>query len=401
MSYLSRWFELQENFGNGTANFAKDFSKKVGQAYCGIWAKYPNLLKLNPFTKGFMNGMCSNIGGSVPVVVPPPFQGGQCNFGYQLFMRFSRTQLFAGQCQNVKDPSASSPLQLFATVWGPIQSVTLSQPKTATCGSGFSAFSVVCHGDYSGSRKANPVTVTKQLTNPVGETLYTNIDELVVTPVGGVPDTCGDLPSTYPPDPPLEEGDFIQDIDVNIYDGTGVSIDTVSIDVDFGWNTVNNNGFNLSFPIAINAGDVNVTLDFEGVNVTNNPNGSGGDSTITLKEPFNPDDFKVSDDSNPDPDGVEEEEVINEKIAWVAVKITQFPNKGKTILHSDPLDNDYFAGYLNWLYEDGESLSYSESIPIRKERMIFKSPRESVGYRIYAVNDAKLKATPYVSKDGE
>lgn len=383
------------------AGGVKDFA-------CSIWNRFPyEYVPNNPVTspiKYLWNANCAMPPTSQPPVVtpPPPFQGGQCNFGYQLFMRFDRTQLFAGQCQNVQDPSTGSPLQVFATVWGPVQSVFLSQPKSATCGNGFSGFSIVCHGDYAGARQANPVTVVKQLTNPIGETLYTNIAELVVTPVGGVPDTCGNPPAVFPPGNPPSSETF--NVTVNDNDTT--------IDIPVTWNG------DVNIPITFNAGGVNITFDFGGIDFswngdiniggnganpfpekppvtigpgTNSPGGGGtnpspGEPFVIQKPPI------IVEPPTP----LDEPPPPGEEIIYVEITVLSIFNDIKNaIINVNPSDSVYFAGYVAWTIEGAPLATIAPEIPIRRQRNLFRKPDEFDGFKVRAINGASLSVTTF------
>jgi hypothetical protein len=94
------------------------------------------------------------------------------------------------------------------------------------------------------------------------------------------------------------------------------------------------------------------------------------------------------------PDGVE----INEEkppeievLDWVLVTITKFPpEKEKTIIQKVEANNDYFAGYFNWIVTlDGVDYR-TPSLPVRKTKNAYKAPDNLKTYAVYSVNGAEF-----------
>ena len=94
------------------------------------------------------------------------------------------------------------------------------------------------------------------------------------------------------------------------------------------------------------------------------------------------------------PDGVEIDEEKPPEIEvldYVLVTITKFPSiKEKTIVQKIEANNDYFAGYFNWIVDNGGSEYREPSIPIRKSKNAFKAPDNVKKYAVYGVNDAEF-----------
>ena len=103
-------------------------------------------------------------------------------------------------------------------------------------------------------------------------------------------------------------------------------------------------------------------------------------------------------DGNLEGEEVEEEEIEAEEIKWVLVDIVRTPHKGKVILHSSPANNDYFAGYLSWMIKAKSGKYHLPQVPIRKKKTAIQAPIGAVGYNMYAVNGASLRAKVYIQK---
>jgi hypothetical protein len=73
------------------------------------------------------------------------------------------------------------------------------------------------------------------------------------------------------------------------------------------------------------------------------------------------------------------------------VTITKFPpEKEKTIIQKVEANNDYFAGYFNWIVTlDGVDYR-TPSLPVRKTKNAYKAPDNLKTYAVYSVNGAEF-----------
>ena len=80
------------------------------------------------------------------------------------------------------------------------------------------------------------------------------------------------------------------------------------------------------------------------------------------------------------------------------VTVTTPPEKRKTILRPNPIDNTFYAGWFRWTVEiDGISYGLPE-LPINKPSIIFRRPDEATGYRLHTTNGAKVKTQKLIQK---
>lgn len=166
---------------------------------------------------------------------------------------------------------------------------------------------------------------------------------------------------------------------------------------------------NFTFPLNLTANNIDVTVDFGGITINlpggdpyppsnNNDNNFPPEVTIRRPPAINNDNYEpVVPEEEPPPEGEEKKEEKGVDIAFIKVDIITPPVRGKTILQPNEEDNDYFAGYFNWLVNaDGDYRLTQE--PIRKKRQIFIPPDYVTGYSVYAVNGAKFRVTRFVTK---
>lgn len=364
--------QLPGQMARGTVDFA-----------CDIWNDYtsyfyeatPSLPFGNFAVRQFWNTLCYSPPDLPLTPPPPPFLGGQCDFRYALT---GTVDVFPSSVNCTRDPSAVS--NLSGTFWGPILSVFVAEPFGA-CG-GFRSVKIECHGIGANARLAAPV-VLNVLSSPYGRFLQLN--DVTLTPVGGVPDVCGDPPTDYDTiNPPPAPGELTYDI---VLEGDKTNNFTPTLI----WNEID---FSVPIKFDFQVGDV--TLDLGGVDINFD---LGNDWKLNDRDappPTAPDLYEppenLEEDPSPD-DQTDADETDDPSIRFVQIEITTSPLFGRqnTILQPNPEDSTFFAGYFCWTYQGAKFPDQ----PIRKLKNIYRNDVGADGFRYYSINGAGLKHTIY------
>lgn len=186
-----------------------------------------------------------------PAPESPPFTGGQCQFCYAVAV--TRTVDDPG------GPTTNGQATNTLGLWGPIGWVGKRETDE---GSVFRRHEVVfsSFGSCTAPRLAAPIE-TAVANDLLLRTGTFTIDRVLVTPVGGVPDTCGDPPIPPPTSDP-DSRRFPIDFDFTYEDGTDFNITGI---VNFGvayFDTDFNVNVNLNFQIEPNISFTgNINLD--------------------------------------------------------------------------------------------------------------------------------------------
>lgn len=323
-------------------------------ALCGLASKYPSTWAAPPYTRGWVNSACNDAGlPGFPAPADLP-RGGQCDTIYVVeytaisnFGNFDRVSQIRGPI-----------LDIYAVQGGNILADVLrGEPP--------SRLTIVFDG-------AGP---------------YTDVDIKSIERLDGLPDDCGNSPDYYPPDPAIDFNDFT--ITINHTDGS-VQNYTTSTNIS--------NSTSISF----NGGGTTIKIGNDGVSISDGDDSAvkddppSSDTTTTFIPEDDPEKFDINKYPAPgdEEEGLDELEVENDMVDWVLVEIAVPPVKGKTILQNNPEDNDYFAGYFSWIINVGSAYRLEQQA-IRKRLTAFRAPENISGYRIYAVNGAKLAITEY------
>jgi hypothetical protein len=415
------------DLAQGAGGFVGDMAKGAFTWVCEMYEKYPNNWVLSDFGKGLLDSTCP----TMPVDLPqkfPPFSGGQCPIGYEIrsYLKVKRWDRSLAGCPG--NEIGDVYLLAVARINGPITNISwsVSSPSSACSGitESFNQATMTVTNeagattfDPTGVRQAKDTEPTSfeevsgaaQLsTSSYFMPPYTE-GTVFIQPINpGDLDNCGDPEPVFPPDPPLDPNDYNKPINV---------------DNDFGPGNPNNNNFdvtlvyeptvpNFEFPINVTVGDVNINIDVDEINIGGEGDGPGDvvpkdkldkiDDTVTdinnkvdnlpgNEEPIEEDNY----DTEPPTETETEEQVDDELIEWVRIDIINPPTHKMTILGNVVEDTVYFAGYFRWVYNDGYT---GEGIPIRYSKTQFKKPGGATGYRLYAINGAKLKTTIYKEK---
>lgn len=399
------WDDLKDDngdFGSQLANNARNFA-------CRLWEQYPkNFVGDNPVSapiKWFWNQVCEQPPLEQPPQQPdpPPFSGGQCNFRYNLFLRFNRVDLVGPsgnqECVTSADPQAHFPIDPYGNrgyFWGPIGGVKLVTFDNTNCG-GFLNIQVLCHGVGSNTRLSTQQWVQVNIlpggTGSSGR--LTGIAQQQVKPYPGSPsDTCGDLPPDFPDSEPPEPGEEIYN--VNIKDG-----DDLSLEFPLIWNDVD---FKIPLKFDFEVGDIH--FNFDGIDLNFNPNNDWklNNNNQSINQKFQlfldsggggggiPDLEDLDEETEEE---IEEKEEENPKIEAVLIEVVSVPKKGKTIVLPNSEDNTFFAGYFSWTLNGFRGVE----MPIRKKKNVYVKPSWANGFRAYTVNLAKINVSTYKSVD--
>lgn len=381
---------------------------------CNIWNSFPSeYVPNNPVTspiKYFWNSSCAMPPTSQPPVVPPPppYTGGQCDVRYNLYIKYRRVDVGGSPpnqtCNESDDPFNVSvpPFGLRGTFWGPIEAVFLTGEKTTFCGNGFWQLGVRCHGESAFPRNPNIVDVVSTIVPFSSGTLITQLKEIVVQRVDGLPDNCGNPSGGFPPGAPpaptvfnidIDDGDSIINIpvtwngDINIPLTFGIEGVTINFDfggISFNWNgdiNIGGNGknpFPEAPPVVITPGD--------------DPPGGGG----TNPKPGDPDVIEkppiIVDPENP----LDESPPPGEEIVYIEITVNDiFDNARYAIINIDPSKSVYFAGYVAWTLGTSPGFTLAPEIPIRREKNLFRKPEEYDGFKVTAINGAQLTVKTY------
>ena len=264
------------SFFEQSGNLAAEFSEKLRDGIvthtCNLWSAYPKFFTNNKnpatsWTRGYMNQVCSPI--QPPVPLPPPnFTGGQCTgIPYTVTVRVKTAS-------NTNSGFTQDATRTF-TVIGPVTDLQFIPSGTfgSTASSQFGGFTVFRHDIRLASNAGNPFLVGSAF-NLIGGQPTDPPNEIFIISVvrdDGLPDNCGSLPPSYPPEVRPTQIDLSTTINITNLDGTDNFFDLT-------WNQVDAN-FNFPFNFKLNG--INVTLSLGGLtihgnnNITNNNGGDG------------------------------------------------------------------------------------------------------------------------------
>lgn len=368
---------------------------------CFLWRTYPyNFTNNIPVTapiRYFWNSICQDPPVNQPPTKPnnPSFTGGQC---LCTVYTVNYTRTFSGGSPANSNANATG---ITGAVYGLRH--TFEQGVSTNVVRSFILHDECVAGVPTGGTK---LTSIGQSSGPTLGPNYHNLFFITsVVPTSG-PDTCGNVDPGYPPNTPPSSQNF------NV---------TINEDNDTSYNLVFNWNGDFNIPLKFTGPNVNVYLDFNGINFEwnndfNLPDGSKNpftDRPPIVRPPWSrppggggsnpsPGDEGVEEQPPVDVtpvDPVEEEDGTDERILWIKIVILNPPPDRFVIRSVIPEDNTYFAGYLAWTKATlGGIENVSPEIPIRRETTIVRKPDEYSGYRVRATNTATLRVTTYTEK---
>ena len=92
-----------------------------------------------------------------------------------------------------------------------------------------------------------------------GQGFTGQVTSISVTPDNGEPDVCGDPEPSYPPDPTIDPDDFNKTTNINIRNSVGDITGVINVPLMFNVDSL------VSFPITVNIGGKDITLDEDGI----------------------------------------------------------------------------------------------------------------------------------------
>lgn len=362
MGILKTLGEFQNDIIGDALDIPTQVTKGAAQFVCGIRAKYPNTFFDRSIGRAIMNQICRVVDVPQSNIVPPSFLGGQCvNSTYAVVVNF---ELY-------NDTGVTQRTQItFNGVPGAISGVIGTRTRDAPY---VAAILVLVNPE-----PANLGVIER----PVGGIYESSrVVSFTVSPEPGQLDNCGNLGSSYPPDPPIDSNDFKGTYQVCDFDETGTEIECYEVPID-----VNPDDL-IDFPICFEVDGIRICIDAEGFTKADDV------------QPEEPPIDELCPDEPEEGDKVEEE-VPN--IEWVTVEIVEFKPENKIIAQVEEEDSDHFVGYISWTTKVGNKQYTMNTLPIRKLRNAFKAPDGATGYRVYSTYGAKLKTTAHKSKkEGE
>lgn len=361
------------DFGIKLANAARN-------AGCQLFSEYPGALIPGPldiFAVGVWSGFCKGSSSPLPTEPVPPFTGGQCP-GHRYNVHIDV----------IHPPFGVTPMD--TTVYGPISAITANTGFDST---GFALGFNIDAYDYTG-------TATVFHTALGGGTPATGIEGIAVTPLDGVPDTCGDPPVQYPT-ATIPTGGNVFTITaaipgittqpeyfatVNVPPTTGSGSESATLpSIDISPSVLSPS---LNIPITLNADLGGVNFNFNGDST--NAGDNAKKAAIQTSPPAKPSDSSLTQDVRAPGDNYR---LGIANLAYVQIDITEFPSKGKTQFGTGESPNVYFAGWFEYLL-GGQTLQREH---IWFNGQIFINQNKADGYTYVLTNQTAGYAIEYIS----
>lgn len=390
MSIFKTWYDWVQDLGQQTGDFSQQVSTGLVKVWCGVANKYPNLTAFNPFGRGLLESYCPLAGAPTPPDAEG-FTGGQCDgVAYVCTGIYVNGNVNRGGCYETKTWTSNP-------IVGAVTGLYFSSADGASVNVENSVGQrQICNDDGTGTILRNSARQCGYTTVSAPQAYAGFIKIVECHPADDSPDVCGDLFPTFPPDPPIDPDDFQGNIVYNVFnvDGDPIYNDILNYQVNINPGDTNN--------IDIDLGGINFNFGADGINTKDVPVTPTPDPNIRI--PFIPDDFTRFFPWNPAPEPeeeplpVEEEEVEDPEIVWVLVDIIEYPTGGKAVFNSNAADSVFDAGWFHWTISTPSGTFRLPAQAIRSPKSAFKAPIDSVGYRMYARNGARLGSTLYKQK---
>lgn len=406
---VNDFFDFQSNLGEALgeqgAKFRQAVEEKAGQFACDLWNAYPDKItgNRNLFTsmaRGYMQQMCA------PDNPPPPPIPAECEPRVFVFGRAIGKNLFGGYCDEGiywrsgntipwNDIENNTDVQLVLGVKWVIVGASGTEYRVQQINR--TQYHQRYEGNVPGGGSERPVSgECENVLNTITymDNAYTT-DITIGVPVPPSCDESIEYPETNPPDV----------ITYNTVINEGDDYTELNFEVEYSPTN------NLEFPLTMNVNNsLDLTLDFGGWTFSNPVDTSPPGHKIVEDVPTKDEDTKCITPTKPpsseelmeepptdceEGEEVEDCEEIKEGIEWVLIDVTTLPIKDKTIIHSDPENNTFFAGYFSWIVNAGAAYRLEQQ-PIRKRRNAYKAPDGTQGYRAYTVNGAKIAIRQFI-----
>lgn len=388
--------------------------KQAKNAACQLWHNYPKeFVGDNPVSAPIRyawNALCQEppTDQNPTLPPPPPFTGGQCcDKSYVVSYEFVVKRCY----QNATIDSGTGT----KSVTGKINRLVFRNAPP-----GFSANGLFLeYEDCAGNKFYSPIWTTNQgvadgacYTGSPFDPNANGIDPvassaniLSVVTGDGSPDSCGDIPTNYPDNPPPP----VTNYNFNIDEGDN------NISIPFSFNG------DFTLPLVFVNADVNITVDLGGINFEwsgdlniggggknpfptrppttkppgGKPPGGGGDSP----KPGNPKVTEKPPETVTENDPLDMMEEEDEEIIWLLITVTKIIENTKYhIEFLNPDDDIYFAGYVAWKNPSIGGYNSAPEIPIRRKQTMIRKPDDFTGFKVRAINGAELTVTVYTQK---
>ena len=352
-------------------SFVVDGATKV---LCYIAEFHPdNYNRTTPFLRSLIDSTCRASGEAGLPARPPSFEGGQCDALYQVYATLRRTFTNTGEFIQEREVNLSAHP-------GPIDDVFIEYQPIERGFTGVFAIILASppEGPYRDDRRQGGNNISEEL-------LSVRIER-----IDGQPDDCGNHgPTDRPPSAPIPEEETQFDVPLDGGDMTFV---------------LNQNTFE-GTRIEFNNADFDIVVDLDGFKTETDAEKpvTQPDDSVTEEEEEE-EETKFAPEKLVEVVVAEEEEEVEEEgvtFDFLAVTVTTFPDAGRTYVSANPSDIHFNAAYLRWMGSgDGKGFSYPD-IPIRRVQTVHPRPDNVDGYRIYAVNGAKISVITYTENQGE
>lgn len=380
MGIIKTWSEVNEAVGAAVGDGIVDAAVGIANGACNILSKYPNAFPLVPYARGFVKGVCSNVGQEIPEA-DVTFEGGQCPVRYIISVVYDLIP--QGETASEERTTAA-----FASFSGPITAIDTDYSVNG---------GVIIVTAFSAS---SPQGSTSTINLPNGSSLVDGSVQPIVARVDGLEDNCGDSAPQLPPDAPVDPADFTPNITVNEYNEAGDVINTENYQVDF------NNTDLSQFDFSLEVGGMTVNVDVGGINIGGGSPGEGQKPSQERKDiadncggggVFSPEELVEEEGEETE----EEVEAEASEVEYLLITVTELPDSGRTYVSDNPENIQFNAAYLRWTgFNEGQGYSFPD-IPVRRLRTIHKRPDDAGGYVAYAVNGAKIRISKFVIEEGE
>ena len=344
MGILKRIEEWEIDVGENVGGYIQDALKEAAGFLCGVRAKYPNSFFDRSFGRGIANSICDTVGKPNPTLPPPPFTGGQCE------------GLLYNVTYDVQITEASGRVSTQSGAFsarGALSKIFALSPDPD-----FSNLAVVRY-----IRTGQGAILENEVVGTYGPgTVQLVLQNIEVATADGSPDSCGNPPVTFDPDPPRDPNDFRTTIEICDRNELGEKVDCVDVEVVLPEKDA------YDFPVCITVDGRRICLGLDGWSVEDAP-------------------------TEEEEEKEEEEFTEEEKLVAVVVKVDLYPTRGTTYVQlEDPDAINFYAGYLSWKYQPGEEpiAIPGELHAVRRVINYFPAPEENAGYDIFSVNGAEI-----------